>query len=184
MRWPSPPTVGTREEFADVSFRVCPLRWKASRSETRGPLPTSGGKMVRGGIAASWRWYTAFGSAQNITKPQKAYRNCVQYLRNTFNIPFSGRFFFYKSIQRIISFSVLRIRLATQALERKRVRFCFRTFLRQAQRARDKHNCRFCGILVCDPCSNHRKPLPRVGVLEACRVCDRCFYGADPSRAL
>ncbi|CAM9900842.1 unnamed protein product [Hapterophycus canaliculatus] len=39
-----------------------------------------------------------------------------------------------------------------------------------------------CGLLVCDPCSNHRKPLPRVGVLEACRVCDRCFYGADPSR--
>ncbi|CAM9302396.1 unnamed protein product [Pylaiella littoralis] len=53
----------------------------------------------------------------------------------------------------------------------------------EAQRARDKHNCRMCGILVCDPCSNHRKPLPRVGVLEACRVCDRCFYGADPSRA-
>ncbi|CAM9679024.1 unnamed protein product [Scytosiphon promiscuus] len=52
----------------------------------------------------------------------------------------------------------------------------------EAQRARDKHNCRMCGLLVCDPCSNHRKPLPRVGVLEACRVCDRCFYGADPSR--
>ncbi|CBJ27220.1 Zinc finger FYVE domain-containing protein [Ectocarpus siliculosus] len=51
----------------------------------------------------------------------------------------------------------------------------------EAQRARDKHNCRMCGLLVCDPCSDHRKPLPRVGVLEACRVCDRCFYGADPS---
>eukprot|EP00752_Nemacystus_decipiens_P001837 g1772.t1 len=54
----------------------------------------------------------------------------------------------------------------------------------EAQRARDKHNCRMCGRLVCDPCSVHRKPLPRVGVLEACRVCDRCFYGADPSRAV
>eukprot|EP00903_Cladosiphon_okamuranus_P008039 g7754.t1 len=54
----------------------------------------------------------------------------------------------------------------------------------EAQRARDKHNCRMCGLLVCDPCSNHRKPLPRVGVLEACRVCDRCFYGADPSRVV
>lgn len=52
----------------------------------------------------------------------------------------------------------------------------------QAQRSRDKHNCRMCGLLVCDPCSQHRKPMPRVGVLDQCRVCDRCFYGADPSR--
>ncbi|CAB1111040.1 unnamed protein product [Ectocarpus sp. CCAP 1310/34] len=54
----------------------------------------------------------------------------------------------------------------------------------KSERARDKHNCRMCGLLVCDPCSDHRKPLPRVGVLEACRVCDRCFYGADPSRVV
>ncbi|CAM9340264.1 unnamed protein product [Laminaria digitata] len=54
----------------------------------------------------------------------------------------------------------------------------------EAQRARDKHNCRMCGLLVCGPCSNHRKPLPKMGVLEASRICDRCFYGADPSKVV
>lgn len=52
----------------------------------------------------------------------------------------------------------------------------------QAQRQRDKHNCRMCGLLVCHPCSRHRKPLPRMGVLEPSRVCDRCYYGTEPSR--
>ena len=41
---------------------------------------------------------------------------------------------------------------------------------------REKHNCRQCGLLVCDPCSKHSKVLPRLGLLQPCRVCDRCFY--------
>ncbi|CAM9704474.1 unnamed protein product [Choristocarpus tenellus] len=47
----------------------------------------------------------------------------------------------------------------------------------EAQMSKDKHNCRCCGKLICDPCSSHRRPLPRLGVLSDARVCDRCFYG-------
>ncbi|CAM9212244.1 unnamed protein product [Discosporangium mesarthrocarpum] len=50
------------------------------------------------------------------------------------------------------------------------------TLSSKAQLSRDKHNCRSCGMLVCDPCSLHRRPLPRIGVLSSCRVCDRCYY--------
>ena len=41
---------------------------------------------------------------------------------------------------------------------------------------REKHHCRACGALVCDPCSRHRRALPRLGLLAPRRVCDRCFY--------
>lgn len=44
-----------------------------------------------------------------------------------------------------------------------------------AQQARDKHNCRSCGTLVCDPCSRNRIALPSIGLLTAARVCDRCY---------
>ncbi|EGB12599.1 hypothetical protein AURANDRAFT_17881, partial [Aureococcus anophagefferens] len=40
---------------------------------------------------------------------------------------------------------------------------------------REKHNCRECGLLVCDPCSKHRRVLPDLGLLLPSRVCDRCF---------
>ncbi|KAJ8613406.1 hypothetical protein CTAYLR_002258, partial [Chrysophaeum taylorii] len=46
----------------------------------------------------------------------------------------------------------------------------------EAQTYREKHNCRSCGLLVCDPCSKRRKPLPRIGLLEPSRVCDRCHF--------
>lgn len=46
----------------------------------------------------------------------------------------------------------------------------------EAQTYREKHNCRSCGLLVCDPCSKRRKPLPSIGLLEPSRVCDRCHY--------
>lgn len=46
----------------------------------------------------------------------------------------------------------------------------------EAQTFREKHNCRNCGLLVCDPCSKRRKPLPKIGLLEPSRVCDRCHY--------
>lgn len=45
----------------------------------------------------------------------------------------------------------------------------------EAQEARDKHNCRSCGTLVCDPCSKNRIPLPSVGITIPNRVCDRCY---------
>jgi len=48
----------------------------------------------------------------------------------------------------------------------------------EAQQYREKHNCRNCGLLVCDPCSQQRKPLPRLGLLEPSRICDRCHFHA------
>lgn len=45
----------------------------------------------------------------------------------------------------------------------------------EAQEARDKHNCRSCGTLVCDPCSKNRIPIPSIGLTVAVRVCDMCY---------
>lgn len=45
----------------------------------------------------------------------------------------------------------------------------------EAQEARDKHNCRSCGALVCNPCSKTRVPLPSIGITVPVRVCDRCY---------
>lgn len=45
----------------------------------------------------------------------------------------------------------------------------------EAQEARDKHNCRSCGSLVCHSCSLNRIPLPSKGIMGTCRVCDRCY---------
>ena len=45
----------------------------------------------------------------------------------------------------------------------------------QAQEARDKHNCRSCGGLICDPCSKNRVPIPSIGLTVPVRVCDRCY---------
>lgn len=45
----------------------------------------------------------------------------------------------------------------------------------KAQEARDKHNCRSCGTLVCAPCSTNRIPLPSIGLTSPTRVCDRCY---------
>ena len=49
----------------------------------------------------------------------------------------------------------------------------------EAQEARDKHNCRSCGTLVCDPCSKNRIPLPTLGISSCARVCDRCYHDID-----
>jgi FYVE zinc finger len=48
----------------------------------------------------------------------------------------------------------------------------------EAQEARDKHNCRSCGALVCHPCSNNLAPLPSIGLTVSVRVCDRCHYNS------
>jgi len=45
----------------------------------------------------------------------------------------------------------------------------------EAQEARDKHNCRSCGSLVCNPCSTNRIPIPAIGLTIPVRVCDRCY---------
>lgn len=45
----------------------------------------------------------------------------------------------------------------------------------EAQEARDKHSCRSCGGLVCDPCAQHRVPIPSIGITVPVRVCDRCY---------
>mmetsp|Transcript_10857 Transcript_10857/g.17098 ORF Transcript_10857/g.17098 Transcript_10857/m.17098 type:complete len:1210 (-) Transcript_10857:22-3651(-) len=45
----------------------------------------------------------------------------------------------------------------------------------EAQQARDKHNCRSCGGLVCDPCAKNRLPMPSIGITVPVRVCDRCY---------
>lgn len=47
----------------------------------------------------------------------------------------------------------------------------------EAQAARDKHNCRSCGSLVCEPCSKNRVPIPSIGITQSVRVCDRCYNG-------
>ena len=47
----------------------------------------------------------------------------------------------------------------------------------EAQAARDKHNCRACGGLVCDPCSKKKIPIPSIGITVPVRVCDRCYNG-------
>lgn len=55
-------------------------------------------------------------------------------------------------------------------------RFTWASTLRsEAQEARDKHNCRSCGGLVCDPCAKHRVPIPSIGLTVPVRVCDRCY---------
>jgi hypothetical protein len=45
-----------------------------------------------------------------------------------------------------------------------------------AQEARDRHNCRACGGLVCATCSSNRVPIPDVGINVAQRLCDRCYH--------
>ena len=46
----------------------------------------------------------------------------------------------------------------------------------EAQEARDRHNCRACGGLVCDPCSQNRISVSHIGINVPCRVCDRCYH--------
>jgi len=45
----------------------------------------------------------------------------------------------------------------------------------EAQEARDKHNCRSCGNLVCEPCSRNRVPIPSIGITVPSRICDQCY---------
>ena len=49
----------------------------------------------------------------------------------------------------------------------------------EAQEARDRHNCRSCGGLVCDPCSSNRGSVPSIGITLSSRVCDRCYHNME-----
>ncbi|EGZ21349.1 hypothetical protein PHYSODRAFT_262836 [Phytophthora sojae] len=46
----------------------------------------------------------------------------------------------------------------------------------EAQQNRDQHNCRRCGALVCEGCSEKFKSIPEFGINVPVRVCDRCYY--------
>ncbi|KAL4115505.1 hypothetical protein PRIC2_013666 [Phytophthora ramorum] len=46
----------------------------------------------------------------------------------------------------------------------------------EAQQNRDQHNCRHCGALVCEGCSEKFKSIPEFGINVPVRVCDRCYY--------
>ncbi|ETM02236.1 hypothetical protein L917_01255 [Phytophthora nicotianae] len=48
----------------------------------------------------------------------------------------------------------------------------------EAQQNRDQHNCRRCGALVCEGCSQKFKSIPEFGINVPVRVCDRCYYEA------
>ena len=50
------------------------------------------------------------------------------------------------------------------------------TFKGEAQEYRERYNCRHCGGLICGPCSTKRRAIPRLGLMQPSRVCDKCFY--------
>lgn len=52
------------------------------------------------------------------------------------------------------------------------------TFRGEAQEYREKYNCRFCGHLVCGPCSDKEVSIPRYG-LKKSRICDTCYHQGD-----
>ncbi|OUM69153.1 hypothetical protein PIROE2DRAFT_57647 [Piromyces sp. E2] len=39
-----------------------------------------------------------------------------------------------------------------------------------------KHHCRKCGLTFCNDCCNKRIPLPSLGITDAVRVCESCYY--------
>lgn len=53
------------------------------------------------------------------------------------------------------------------------------TFTGQAQDFRDKFNCRYCGRLVCGPCSSQSRAMPQYGFVFPMRICDHCLYKGD-----
>jgi hypothetical protein len=53
------------------------------------------------------------------------------------------------------------------------------TFTGQAQDFRDKFNCRYCGRLVCGPCSSQSRAMPQYGFVFPKRICDQCLYKGD-----
>eukprot|EP00658_Telonema_sp_P-2_P047067 TRINITY_DN3557_c0_g1_i1.p1 TRINITY_DN3557_c0_g1~~TRINITY_DN3557_c0_g1_i1.p1 ORF type:complete len:566 (-),score=97.44 TRINITY_DN3557_c0_g1_i1:125-1822(-) len=48
-----------------------------------------------------------------------------------------------------------------------------------AQQMLDRRNCPSCGLVVCDGCSQHTRPLHSIGIVEPVRVCDGCHFSTD-----
>lgn len=53
------------------------------------------------------------------------------------------------------------------------------TFKGETQEYRGRHNCRYCGSLVCDACSQKNVTIPKFGMLFPVRICDNCYYKGD-----
>eukprot|EP01038_Epipyxis_sp_PR26KG_P009273 gene9273-12493_t len=53
------------------------------------------------------------------------------------------------------------------------------TFTGDAQEYRERYNCRFCGLIVCGPCSSHKQAIPSLGLIFPRRICDNCFFKGD-----
>ena len=53
------------------------------------------------------------------------------------------------------------------------------TFRGEAQEYRERYNCRQCGRCVCGPCSQRRRPLPKLGLVFPSRICDQCYFRGD-----
>ena len=53
------------------------------------------------------------------------------------------------------------------------------TLRSHAQQVCARHHCRRCGRVVCSACSANRACLPKFGIIDAVRVCDRCHLDPD-----
>jgi pimeloyl-ACP methyl ester carboxylesterase len=57
--------------------------------------------------------------------------------------------------------------------------FAWASVLRsEPHRLQSRHHCHSCGDVVCDGCSQNKRPLPRAGIMREVRVCDRCHLNA------
>src|SRR5690606_4983512 len=46
-----------------------------------------------------------------------------------------------------------------------------------------RHHCRYCGSLVCNSCSKHRRMIKNISTKKKQRVCDECVKKIDSSTA-
>merc|ERR1712216_617467 len=54
--------------------------------------------------------------------------------------------------------------------------FTWSSILRsEPHRLQSRCHCYSCGDVVCDGCSQQKRPLPQAGIMREVRVCDRCF---------
>jgi len=51
----------------------------------------------------------------------------------------------------------------------------------EPHRLQARWHCHSCGDVVCDGCSQQKRPLPQAGIMREVRVCDRCFLNAGPA---
>lgn len=53
------------------------------------------------------------------------------------------------------------------------------TYKGELQEYRERYNCRHCGALVCGPCSQQRRSIPKFGMIFPKRICDKCVLAGD-----